>query len=130
LDEFEHRIASVLPPIRTVRGSAVAPSRFSTAYLRSKPVPIASPVNAADMTARVMMLGTTKSIRRGVPSEYSNGRLKKNSSSSGMSKVNPTCSPLRNSSRNSIAVCADSMRDRGAAPGAGANRPTVAALTS
>jgi hypothetical protein len=28
---------------------------------------MANPVNAADITARVMMLGTTKSIRRGVP---------------------------------------------------------------
>ena len=54
-----------MPPTSTPRGSAVAPSRLSTAYLRSKPVPMASPVNDADMTASAMMLGTTKSIRRG-----------------------------------------------------------------
>ena len=61
--------ARVLPLSRTARGSAVAPSRFSTAYLRSKPVAMASPVNEADMTASAMMLGTTKSMRRSTPRE-------------------------------------------------------------
>ena len=93
-----------MPSSRVERGSAVAPRRLSTAYLRSNPVPMASPVNAADITASATMLGTTKSIRRGVPSEYSSGRLKKNSSSSGISRVSPTCSPLRNSSLNSMRV--------------------------
>ena len=59
-------------------------------------------------------------MRRGMPREYSSGRLKKNSSSSGMTSVSPTCSPLRSSSRNSRAVCAASMRVPEAAPGAGA----------
>ena len=59
---------SVFAPTSIERGSAVAPSRLSTAYLRSKPVAIARPVNEADMIASAMMLGTTKSIRRGTPS--------------------------------------------------------------
>ncbi len=66
LHDLEHQHASVLPPISTERGSAVAPSRLSTPYLRSKPVPIARPVNAAHITASARMLGTTKSMRRRV----------------------------------------------------------------
>ena len=56
--------ADVLPVMSTERGSAVAPRRLSTPYLRSNPVPIASPVNAELITARARMLGTTKSMRR------------------------------------------------------------------
>ena len=39
-----------------------------------------------------------------------------------MTRVSPTCSPLRSCSRNSIAVCAASIRAAGAAPGPGAKR--------
>ena len=47
-------------------------------------------------------------------------------SSSGISRVSSTCSPLRSESRSSIRVCAASIRPVGAAPGAGANVLTAA----
>ena len=45
------------------RGSGVAPSRLSTPYCRSKPVAIAWPVNAVDMTASATTPGVKKSTR-------------------------------------------------------------------
>jgi hypothetical protein len=70
------------------------------------------------------MLGTTKSMR-GPPSEYSNGRLKKNSNNSGMTSVSITCSPLRTNRRSSIPVWARNIRPTAAAPGAGAKGDVV-----
>ena len=88
---------------------------------------MARPVKDALITASASTEGTTKSIRRGVSSEYSSGRLKKNSSSSGMIRVSPTCSPLRSSSRSSIRVWAASIRAAGAAAGCGRNDSAIPA---
>ena len=52
----------VLAAISPVRDSGVAPSRFSTPYLRSKPVAIAWLVNAVDITASAITPGVRKSI--------------------------------------------------------------------
>ena len=57
--------ASPLAASSAPRGSGEAPSRLSAPYRRSKPVPIASPVNAVDMTASASTPGTRKSTRAG-----------------------------------------------------------------
>ncbi len=53
----------VLAPISPGRDSGEAPSRLSTPYRRSNPVPMARLVNAVDRTASARMPGTMKSIR-------------------------------------------------------------------
>ena len=59
---------SVFAPIRPLRCSGVEPSRLSTPYRRSKPVPIARLVKAVDMIASARMPGATKSMR--LPGPY------------------------------------------------------------
>ena len=53
---------TVLAAISPRRDSGVAPSRFSTPYLRPTPVAIAWLVNAVDSTASARMPGARKSI--------------------------------------------------------------------
>ena len=101
------------------RDSGVVPSRRSTPYRRSKPVPIAWPVNAVDITARASTPGTRKSTR-GFGSVERSARLANRSSSTvGMTTVRSSCSPLRSISRSSIAVCARSCRARRCRSGRG-----------
>ena len=113
---------TVLAAISPRRDSGVAPSRLSTPYRRSKPVPMAWLVNAVDITASARMPGTTKSIRLPAPTLTRFSCPNAISSSTGMIRVSSSCSPLRASVRSSSPACARTMRGSGAAPGAGAGQ--------
>ena len=115
---------AVLAAIRPGRDRGVAPSRLSTPYLRSNPVAIAWLVNAVDMTASAITPGVRKSIRvYPPPKSISGSRLNAASSSSGMTSVSVSCSPLRSSCLVSWAACAAIIRRMGAAPGTGVQVP-------
>ena len=87
--------------------AASRPSRFSTPYLRSKPVAIAWLANAVDMTASAMIPGVRKSTRLPCPRLSTDASLKPVSSRTGMINVSSNCSPLRSRPRPSNTACAD-----------------------
>ena len=84
----------VLAAISPLRRSGVEPSRLSTPYLRSNPVPIAWLVNAVDITASAMIPGTRKSTLGPDPTLTSGSRLNAASSST----LTPGAATHRNSS--------------------------------
>ena len=118
---------AVLAVISPPRDRGVAPSRLSTPYRRSNPVAMAWLVNAVDMTASAMIPGVRKSILFMPVLRFSSGsRPNATSSSSGMTSVSSSCSPLRSSVLVSSRACAAIIRGSGAAPGAGAKAGTSA----
>ena len=120
---------AVLAAISPARDSGVAPSRLSTPYRRSKPVAMAWLVNAVDITASAMIPGVRKSIRLMPAPKFTSGsRPNAASSSSGMTSVSSSCSPLRSSVLVSSAAWAAIIRRSGAAPGAGAKTRSACGL--
>ena len=113
----------VLAAIRPQRGSGEAASRFRTPYRRSKPVAIACPVNAVDITASARMPGARKSTASPSPVSTMSTALNSTSSRVGMITVRSSCSPLRSSIFVSSTAWAAIMRGSGAAPGLGAYVP-------
>ena len=77
---------AILAPSSRGRPSGVVPSRLSTPYWRSKPVPMPRLTMAVDMMARARMPGARKSTGSSIPAGLgsTSTREKKTSSSSGM----------------------------------------------
>ena len=121
---------SVFAVISPQRGSGEEASRFRTPYRRSKPVAIAWPVNAVDITASARMPGARKSTALPAPVSTMSTALNSTSSSVGMTTVRSSCSPLRSSIFVSSAAWAAIMRGSGAAPGFGVYVPVPLAGAS
>ena len=79
-------------------------------------------VNAVDITASASTDGVTAATR-GSGSGTTSTTVRPISSSTGMTSVSSTCSPLRRASRSSVAACAASIRAGAPAPGRGVKVP-------
>ena len=115
---------AILAPTRRGRPSGVAPSRLSTPYWRSKPVPIPRLTMALDITARARMPGVRKSTGSATPAGMgSTSTSEKNTSrSSGMPMLTRSCSPCRRLSRSSVRSWAANGLIAALVPGRAAER--------
>ncbi len=98
------------------------PRSLITPYRRSKPVAIASDVNAVDITASASTPGVKMSTvgREKSSPTRSAPATPPISTITGMTRASSSCSPLRSISRASIDAWARTWRGTGAAPGWGA----------
>ena len=98
------RTARALAASRPVRDRGVVPRNLMASLRRSNPVEIARAVKELDMTARAMMLGTSRSRRAErpeTPSDTKSVMVSPTSRTSGMMSVSRICSPLLISRRHS-----------------------------
>ena len=88
---------AVLAATHRLRPRGVVPSRLSTLYWRSNPVPIPRLTMALDMTARANTPGARKSTPAVTPSGKgkTSTREKNTSNNNGITMLTRSCSPLR-----------------------------------